>query len=65
MDRAEEELLALGCPKLNLQVRRSNAGVVAFYESRGYTVDDVISLGRPLGIWRRDPPLDRLESETD
>ena len=65
MDRAEEELLALGCPKLNLQVRRSNAGVVAFYESRGYTVDDVISLGRPLGIWRRDPPRDRLESETD
>lgn len=55
MDRAEEALLALGCPKLNLQVRRSNLGVLAFYESRGHTVDDVVSLGKPLGRWRRDP----------
>ena len=54
MDRAEEGLLELGCPKLNLQVRVSNAGVVAFYESRGYAVDNVISLGEPLGPWRRD-----------
>ena len=55
MNRAEEGLLALGCPKLNLQVRRSNTAVVAFYESRGHTVDDVISFGKPLGRWRRDP----------
>ena len=55
MDRAEESLLALGCPKLNLQVRRSNADVAAFYESREYAVDDVISFGKPLGRWRRDP----------
>jgi ribosomal protein S18 acetylase RimI-like enzyme len=53
MDRAEESLLALGCPKLNLQVRRSNADVVAFYESREYAIDDVISFGKPLGRWRR------------
>jgi len=55
VDRAEEELLALGCPKLNLQVRGSNAAVVAFYESRGFGRDDVISLGKPLGRWRREP----------
>jgi len=55
MDRAEQGLLELGCPKLNLQVRRSNAEVVAFYESRGHSVEDVISLGKPLGDWRRDP----------
>lgn len=55
MDRAEQGLLELGCPKLNLQVRRSNAAVVAFYESRGHSVEDVISLGKPLGDWRRDP----------
>jgi ribosomal protein S18 acetylase RimI-like enzyme len=55
MDRAEEGLLELGCPKLNLQVRRSNAEVIAFYESRGHSIDDVISLGKPLGRWRRDP----------
>ena len=54
MDRAEEGLLELGCPKLNLQVRRSNAEVIAFYESRGHSIDDVISLGKPLGRWRRD-----------
>ena len=51
MDRAEAGLLELGCPKLNLQVRRSNAEVVAFYESRGHRVEDVISLGKPLGRW--------------
>ena len=54
MDRAEQELLDLGCPKLNLQVRRSNADVIAFYENRGHSIDDVISLGKPLGRWRRD-----------
>ncbi len=54
MDHAEAELLEIGCPKLNLQVRRSNAEVIAFYESRGYRIDDVISLGKPLGRWRRD-----------
>ncbi len=54
MDRAEAGLLELDCPKLNLQVRRSNASVVAFYESRDYAVDDVISLGKALGPWRRD-----------
>ena len=26
----------LGCPKVNLQVRATNAGVVAFYQSLGY-----------------------------
>jgi ribosomal protein S18 acetylase RimI-like enzyme len=53
MDRAEEKLLELGCPKLNLQVRRTNAAVVGFYESRGYAQDDVVSLGKPLGVWKR------------
>jgi ribosomal protein S18 acetylase RimI-like enzyme len=48
MDHAEEELLSRGCPKLNLQVRTSNAEVVAFYEGRGYAVDQVISLGKVL-----------------
>lgn len=49
MDHAEARLLEKGCPKLNLQVRTSNAAVVAFYESRGYAVDQVISLGKVLG----------------
>lgn len=56
MDRAERSLLEMGCPKLNLQVRRSNAAVIAFYEKRGHAVDDVISLGKTLGRWRRGDP---------
>lgn len=47
--REVERLLAeRGCPKLNLQVRSSNAGVVEFYRSVGYKQDDVISFGRRL-----------------
>ena len=48
MDEAEAALRALGCPKINLQVRTTNAAVRAFYERIGYAVDDVISLGKRL-----------------
>jgi ribosomal protein S18 acetylase RimI-like enzyme len=43
---AERALLELGCPKLNLQVRSSNANVIEFYRRLGYVQDDVISLGK-------------------
>jgi hypothetical protein len=45
---AERLLLERSCPKLNLQVRSSNAEVIEFYRKIGYTQDDVISLGRRL-----------------
>ncbi|MEL6725417.1 MAG: GNAT family acetyltransferase [Pseudomonadota bacterium] len=48
MARAEAGLKALGCPKLNLQVRGSNEHVVQFYKALGYDVEDRISLGKPL-----------------
>ncbi len=48
MGRAEQALLAMGCPKLNLQVRSSNAGVLAFYRALGYLPDEVVSLGKRL-----------------
>ncbi len=48
MTRVEEELKARECPKLNLQVRASNAEVVRFYESLGYDVEDHISMGKRL-----------------
>lgn len=48
MDEAEARLAARGCPKLNLQVRTSNAGAVHFYERLGYTVDAVVSMGKRL-----------------
>jgi len=43
---AERALVELGCPKLNLQVRSSNASVIEFYRRLGYVHDDVISLGK-------------------
>ncbi len=48
MDEAETRLHALGCPKINLQVRSGNAGVRQFYESIGYTLDEVVSFGKRL-----------------
>jgi ribosomal protein S18 acetylase RimI-like enzyme len=48
MSEVEARLRALGCPKMNLQVRRSNAAVVAFYAALGYGEDDVVSLGKRL-----------------
>lgn len=48
MQAAEDRLLALGCPKVNLQIRTSNLDAVRFYESIGYTMDDVVSMGRRL-----------------
>ncbi len=45
---AEEALQALGCAKVNLQVRATNTEVVDFYERLGYAVEDRISLGRRL-----------------
>lgn len=48
MRAAEARLVALGCPKLNLQIRTSNLDAVRFYESIGYTTDDVVSMGRRL-----------------
>ena len=46
MAAVEERLRALGCTKINLQIRRSNAEVVGFYERLGYAVEDRISMGK-------------------
>jgi ribosomal protein S18 acetylase RimI-like enzyme len=48
MHEAEVRLKALGCPKLNLQVRSSNGEVIAFYERLGYAIEDRASLGKIL-----------------
>jgi ribosomal protein S18 acetylase RimI-like enzyme len=47
--KVESALLALGCPKLNLQVLGANAAVVAFYERLGYAVEDRVSMGKCIG----------------
>ena len=48
MGEAESRLRAAGCPKINLQVRSSNAGVIEFYKRIGFKPDDVVSLGKRL-----------------
>jgi ribosomal protein S18 acetylase RimI-like enzyme len=48
MQFGEELLLAVGCPKLNLQVRETNAQALGFYEALGYKVDASVSLGKRL-----------------
>ena len=48
IEAAVELLRERGCPKVNLQVRRSNAGVVAFYERLGFQEDEVTSMGLRL-----------------
>jgi ribosomal protein S18 acetylase RimI-like enzyme len=48
MERIEEGLRAMGCPKINLQVRESNLEVIRFYEKLGYSSDHVIGFGKKL-----------------
>jgi len=44
----EALLTAAGCPKINLLVRHSNDGAIAFYRRIGYGVDETTQLGRRL-----------------
>src|SRR3954471_23660433 len=48
MAEVERLVRERGCPKINLQVRSTNADVIAFYKSIGFAVDDVVSMGRRL-----------------
>lgn len=48
MQAVERLLTEMGCPKLNLMVRTSNAEVLEFYRSLDYGQDDVVTLSRRL-----------------
>lgn len=45
---AERRLAALGCGKINLQVRSRNGAVAEFYARLGYAVEDRISMGKRI-----------------
>lgn len=45
---AERALKQLGCLKINLQVVSTNAEIVPFYESLGYSIEPNISMGKRL-----------------
>ncbi|HTO56072.1 MAG TPA: GNAT family acetyltransferase [Myxococcota bacterium] len=48
MDAVETRLRALGCPKLNLQVREDNLQALGFYAAIGFRRDASVSLGKRL-----------------
>ena len=48
VQEAERRLRGLGCGKINLQVRTSNAAVIEFYRRLGYAIEDRVSLGKPI-----------------
>ena len=48
VEEAERRLRALGCPKINLQIRTTNRDVARFYRALGFSLDDVISMGKRL-----------------
>lgn len=48
MQRIEADLIAAGCPKLNLQVRSDNVDVLAFYDRLDYQRDATLSLSKRL-----------------
>jgi len=55
---AERRLLALGCPKINLQVRGDNHQALDFYRRIGFLPDPVVSLGKRLVVDHpEDPPI--------
>jgi len=48
MREVEVRLLALGCPKINLQVRTGNDSAMAFYRRIGFVEDETVSFGKRL-----------------
>ena len=50
LQHVEAALIQRGCLKINLQVRASNAQVIAFYAKLGYAVEEIVSMGKRLSL---------------
>ena len=50
MDEAEHRLVKLGCPKIDIIVRKTNLEVINFYERIGYEIDGVTTMSKRLII---------------
>ena len=48
MEHCERLLIDMGCPKINLFVRRGNEAVMSFYDKLGYSEDAAVPLGKRL-----------------
>ena len=47
--QATHKLRAIGCTKINLQIRATNTQVLAFYESLGFKIEERLDMGMHLG----------------
>ena len=61
LEAAETALQNLGCPKVNLQVRDTNAAVIEFYRRCGYVLEERVSLGKLVTGDRHDEAPPTLE----
>ena len=64
MQHTERQLKAVGCPKINLQIRETNTGVIQFYQRIGYTKDPVVSMGKRLEPDQAYPTVPRDDSNS-
>ena len=48
MDNVENELLELGCPKINLQIREGNDKVLSYYQKLGFVEEKRTNMGKRL-----------------
>jgi ribosomal protein S18 acetylase RimI-like enzyme len=48
MEEVERLLRSMGCPKINLQIRRDNLDARGFYQGIGFAEDAVVSMGKRL-----------------
>ena len=56
MKAIEGKIIALGCPKINLQIRTDNLSAVSFYKSIGYKTEMSSAWG---SVWSRISRMDR------
>jgi ribosomal protein S18 acetylase RimI-like enzyme len=47
---AERQLAIVGCTKINLQIRTSNARARQFYRTLGYATEDRVSMSKRLEL---------------
>jgi ribosomal protein S18 acetylase RimI-like enzyme len=48
VEHGETQLAKIGCPKINLMVRKANTPAMGFYKTRGYEEDPVVVLSKRL-----------------
>ncbi len=48
MGELERRCREIGCPKINLQIRKTNSRVIEFYRRIGFVEDDVLCMGKRL-----------------